>query len=87
MRPCNTEKFKISSLSDDNDGGAIGDGDGDDGDGDLLPTVRGKVKDKDSEEGYAHARDYQVHLESEIRFQKTLEIFETRCSSQSNRVE
>ena len=53
----------------------------------LLPAVRGKVKDKDSKEGYAHARDYQVHLESEIRFQKTLEIFETRCSSQSNRVE
>ena len=77
MRPCNTEKFKISSLSDDNDGGAIGDGDGDDGDGDLLPTVRGKVKDKDSEEGYAHARDYQVHLVGKSGFKNLENICST----------
>ena len=33
----------------------------------LLSTVGGKVKDKDGEEGYAHARNYQVHLKSQIR--------------------
>ena len=55
-------------TGDDGDDGDAGD-DGEDGigygvhgDGNLLPAVRGKVKDKDSEEGYAHARDYQVHL-------------------------
>ena len=34
------------------DQGVVGDdGDDGDGDGDLLPAVRGKVKDKDSEKG------------------------------------
>ena len=31
-------------------------------DANLLPTIRRKVEDKNSEEGDAHAGNYQVHL-------------------------
>ena len=57
------------------------DGVGVDGGGDLLPAVGGKVKDKDSEEGYSHARDYQVHLDAKSGFCNfLLKMFVCCCS-------
>ena len=35
----------------------------------LLPAVGGKVKDKDGEEGDAHAGDDQVHLEQILKME------------------
>ena len=37
------------------------------GDGNLLPAVRGEVEDEDGEEGDAHARDDQIHLQMQVQ--------------------